>query len=394
MENFDFENRTRIVFGKDTHKAIGELIKPYADKVLFHYGGQSIKKSGLYDDVVESLKGAGVDFIELGGVKPNPRLSMVYEGIRLCREKRIDFILAAGGGSVIDSAKAIALGVPYDGDVWDYFLTKKPAGKVLDIATILTLPATGSESSDSVVIQKEEIQLKIGYNSNKVRPLFSVMNPELFYTLPKSQVANGVCDMMSHITERYFTNSIHTDVTDGLCESTLKAIMKNAAILMKDHKNYDAWAEVSFAGTLAHTGLLGLGRVGDWASHKLEHELSALYDVAHGAGLAVILPSWARYVYKTNVNMFVQFAVKVMGVEASFREPEAVALEGIDRMESFFRSLGLAVTLTELGIPEDAPYETMAKKETWYKEDGSETPIGGFRKLYWKDIVEIYRMAR
>lgn len=393
MENFDFENRTRIVFGRDRHKAVGELIKSYAGRVLLHYGGESIKKSGLYDDVVKSLKDAGLEIVELGGVKPNPRLSMVREGIKLCRGKEINFILAVGGGSVIDSAKAIAMGVPYDGDVWDYFLTKKPINTALNVATILTLPATGSESSDSVVIQNEETQLKIGYNSNLVRPLFSIMNPELFFTLPQHQIANGVCDMMSHITERYFTNTIHTDVTDGLCESTMKAIMKNGKILIKDHRNYDAWAEVSLAGTLAHTGLMGLGRVGDWASHKLEHELSALYDVAHGAGLAVLLPSWARYVYKTNVNMFVQFAVNVMGVEASFREPEAIALEGIDRMESFFKSLGLAVTLTELGIV-DADYELMAKKITWYKEDGSETPVGAFQKLYWKDIVEIYKMAQ
>ncbi|HWQ78535.1 MAG TPA: iron-containing alcohol dehydrogenase [Anaerovoracaceae bacterium] len=393
MENFSYENRTRIVFGKDTHKGVGALIKPYADKVLFHYGGQSIKKSGLYDDVVKSLKDAGVEYVELGGVKPNPRLSLVREGVKICKEQKIDFIFAVGGGSVIDSAKAIAMGVPYDGDVWDYFLTKKPIDKVIDIATILTLPATGSESSDSVVISDDEKQLKLAYGTDKVRPLFSVMNPELFYTLPEHQIANGICDMMSHIFERYFTNTVNTDLTDGLCESVLKTIMKNGAVLMKDKRNYDAWAEVSFAGTVAHNGLLGLGRVTDWASHRMEHELSALYDVAHGAGLSVMTPSWMRYVYKTNVNMFVQFAVNVMGVQASFRDPEAIVHEGINRLESFFKSLGLPVTLRELGIPEDAPFEEMGKKATWYGTE-REMPLGGLQKLHWQDIVEIYKMAR
>ena len=192
MENFDYENRTRIIFGKDTHKTVGALIKPYADKVLFHYGGGSIKKSGLYDEVVKSLKEAGVEVVELGGVQPNPRLSLVREGIKICRKHKIDFILAVGGGSVIDSAKAIAMGVPYDGDVWDFFLTKKPIDKVLDVATILTLPATGSEASDNTVISNEETQRKVGYASNKVRPLFSIMNPELYFTLPENQIANGI----------------------------------------------------------------------------------------------------------------------------------------------------------------------------------------------------------
>jgi len=392
MNDFDYENRTRIIFGKGRHKMVGELIRPYADKVLFHYGGESIKKSGLYDEVTASLAEAGVEAVELGGVKPNPRLSLVHEGIRICREQKIGFILAVGGGSVIDSAKAIALGVPYDGDVWDYFLTKKQPEKVLDVATILTLPATGSESSDSVVITNEDGLIKMGFSSDRNRPLFSIMNPELFFTLPKNQIANGVCDMMSHILERYFTKTVKADVTDGLCESTLKAIMKNARILIEDGRNYDAWAEVSFAGSLAHNGLMGLGRSQDWACHKMEHELSAIYDVAHGAGLAVMTPSWMRYVYKENINMFVQFAVNVMGVEASFRDPETVINEGIDRLERFFVSLGLPVTLTELGIDE-SNFELMAKKATWYR-DGKEVPVGGIKKLFWKDIVEIYKLAK
>lgn len=392
MNNFDYENRTRIIFGKDKQKLVGELIKPHADKVLFHYGGESIKKSGLYDEVLKSLKDVGVEAVELGGVMPNPRLPLVREGIRICREQEINFILAVGGGSVIDSAKAIALGVPYDGDVWDYFLTKHQPERVLEVGTILTLPATGTESSDSVVITNEESLAKLGFSSDKNRPLFSIMNPELFFTLPKNQIANGVCDMMSHIFERYFTTSVKADVTDGLCESTLKAIMKNAKLLMEDSRDYDAWAEVAFGGTIAHNGLLGLGRNQEWACHKIEHQLSAIYDVAHGAGLAVVTPAWMRYAYKDNINMFVQFAVNVMGVETSLRDPEGVILEGIDRLERFFRSLGLPLTLAELGIDE-SNFEMMAKKATSF-DDGTEQPVGASRKLFWKDIVEIYRLAR
>lgn len=392
MNNFDYQNRTRIIFGKDKEKEIGSLVKPYADKVLLHYGGGSIKKCGLYNEVIKSLKSADIEILELAGVKPNPRLDLVHQGIKLCRENNIKFILAVGGGSVIDSAKAIAMGVPYDGDVWEFFLSGKEPENVLDVATILTLPATGSESSDSSVITNEETQLKLGYGSDKIRPLFSIMNPELFFTLPQNQVANGVCDMMSHIMERYFTNTTHTDVTDGLCESTLKAIMRNALILNKDNKDYDAWAEVSFAGTIAHNGLFGLGRRQDWACHRMEHELSAIYDVAHGAGLSVMTPAWMRYVYKANVNMFVQFAVNVMGVESSFRDLDAIVLDGINKLEEFFISMGLPVRLKELGIDE-TNFEVMAKKATWF-EDGKEYPIGGLKKLAWQDIVEIYKLAK
>ncbi len=392
MNDFNYENRTRIIFGKDKEKMVGELIKPHADKILLHYGSGSIKKTGLYDKVMKSLAEAGVEAVELPGVLPNPRLSMVQEGIRICREQKIGFILAVGGGSVIDSAKAIALGVPYEGNVWDFFMTGKQPDKVLDLATILTLPATGSESSDSVVITNEDGLIKKGFSSDKNRPLFSIMNPELYFTLPKDQIANGVCDMMSHILERYFTTTVSSDVTDGLCESTLRAIMKNARVLMEDCCNYDAWAEVAFAGTIAHNGMLGLGRTQDWACHKMEHELSAIYDVAHGAGLAVVTPAWMKYVYKENINMFVQFAVNVMGVEASYRDPDALVLEGISRLEKFFSSIGLPVTMKELGI-DDTNFEKMAKKATWFKDD-KETPVGGIKKLFWKDIVEIYKLAR
>lgn len=392
MLNFDMNIPTRIIFGKNTEKEIGTVLKPYAAKVLLHYGGQSIKKSGLYDLVTASLKENGIQYIELGGVVPNPRLSLVKEGIELSKREGVDFILAVGGGSVIDSAKAIAMGVYYDGDVWDIYEQSKEISKALPVATILTIPAAGSESSSSTVITNEEKQMKLGYGSAHLRPVFSIMNPELFYTLPNNQIANGVADMMSHIFERYFTNTLHTDLTDGLCETTLKTIMKNALLVIKDSKNYDAWCQVGFGGTIAHNDLLGLGREQDWACHGMEHELSAIYDVAHGAGLAVLTPAWMQYVYKTNINMFLQFAVNVMGVEGSFRDPDTIILEAIARLRDFFIKMGLPSTLAELGIDE-SKFEIMAKKATG-EAYGKEYPLGGLKKLFWQDVLAIYKLAR
>ena len=322
MENFEFYSPTRIIFGRGTEEKVGELTKEYGTKVLLHYGGGSIKKYGLYDKVVKSLQDAGVDFIELGGVQPNPRLGLVKEGIKICRENDIDFILAVGGGSVIDSAKAISLGVPYEGDVWDFFMGKALPEKNLPVGVVLTIPAAGSESSNSVVITKEEGLLKRSCNNDINRPVFAIMNPELTFTLPPYQTASGVVDMMAHIMERYFTHQTDVDLTDGLCESMLKTIMKNALIVMEEPDNYDARAELMWAGTLAHNGLVGTGRIGDWASHAIEHELSAMYDVAHGAGLAVVFPAWMKYVYKHNVNRFAQFAVNVFNVDYDFANPE------------------------------------------------------------------------
>ncbi|MDR7811178.1 iron-containing alcohol dehydrogenase [Lacrimispora sp.] len=392
MLNFDFYSPARILFGKDTEKQIGALLKPHATKVLLHYGGGSIKKSGLYDTVITSLKENGLSYVELGGVVPNPRLSLVYEGIALCKEEKVDLILAVGGGSAIDSAKAIAMGVYYDGDVWEIYEQGKALEKALPVATILTIPAAGSEASGDTVITNEEKQLKYGYGSPHLRPLLSVMNPELFYTLPKNQIANGVADMMSHVFERYFTNTTHTDLTDGLCETVLKTIIKNAPLVLENPGNYDAWCEVGFGGTVAHNGLVGMGREQDWACHGMEHELSAIYDVAHGAGLAVLTPAWMQYVYKDNVNMFVQFAVNVMGVKGSYRDPDAMIQEAILRLREFFNKMGLPATLEELGI-DTSQLEIMAKKATG-AAFGNEGPIGGLKKLYWQDVLEIYKLAQ
>ena len=392
MLNFDFYAPTRIVFGKDTEKQIGELLKPHAKKVLIHYGGGSIKRSGLYDTVTASLKENGIDFVELGGVKPNPRLSLVHEGIDLCKKEGVDLILSVGGGSVIDSAKAIAMGVYYDGDIWDLYEEAQPITQALPIAVILTIPAAGSEGSEGTVISNEALDLKRPYGSNLLRPLLSVVNPELFFTLPKEQLGYGVADMMSHIFERYFTNTTNTDLTDGLCEATLKTLMKNALLAKENMNDYKAWSELGFAGTVAHNGLLGMGREQDWGCHDMEHELSAIYDVAHGAGLAVVTPGWMQYVYKDNINMFVQFAVNVMGVEGSYRDPDAIVQEGIRRLKEFFAKLGLPQTLRDLGIGEDR-LEEMAKKAT--KEAfGKESPLGGFKKLYWQDVLAIYKLVK
>ncbi|MDR1123346.1 MAG: iron-containing alcohol dehydrogenase [Elusimicrobiota bacterium] len=385
MNNFDFYSPTRIIFGRDTQLQTGENVKQYASKALLHYGGGSIKKSGLYAQITASLKAAEVDFTELGGVVPNPRLGLVRQGIDICRREGIKFILAVGGGSVIDSAKAIALGVPYNGDVWDFFISKAKPQTALPVATVLTIPAAGSESSLSVVISNEEMQLKLGHKTNLVRPVFSILNPEFCFTLPKEQAAYGVCDMMAHIFERYFSNVPHTELTDNLCEGALRAIIANAPRVLADMHSYDAWAEIMFGGNLAHNGLLGMGRQEDWASHAIEHALSAAYDIPHGQGLAIVFPAWMKYVYKTNTALFARFAANVWGEDLPL-SAEAAALKGIERTEQFFKSLGLPVRLRQINVEQSA-LENLARKATAFG------PIGAFKRLETKDVLEIYKLA-
>jgi alcohol dehydrogenase YqhD (iron-dependent ADH family) len=392
MLDFDLYIPARIVFGRGAQNRIGELIKPHTKKVLLHYGSGSIKRTGLYDQVVKSLKDSGIEFVELGGVVPNPRLSLAHEGIALCRKEKVDLILAVGGGSVIDSAKAIAMGYYYDGDVWDIYDKGLDIKKALPVAIVLTIPAAGSESSGDTVISNEATGRKYGYGHPLLRPLVSVMNPELFFTLPKNQIANGVADMMSHIFERYFTNTTHVDLTDALCEATLRTIIANAPRLLDDPEDYDAWAEIGFAGTVAHNGLLGMGRAQDWACHGMEHELSAAYDVAHGAGLAVLTPAWMKYVYKDNIDMFAQFAFNVMGVSKGIRDKEELVNEGIARLQAFYRRMGLPQTLAELGIDESRQEEMAQKCTNFYF--GEESRIGGLKKLAWKDVQSIYHIAK
>lgn len=388
MQNFIFQNATKIIFGKDTEDSVGAEVEKYSKKVLLHYGGGSIKKSGLYDRVVNSLKAAGVDFIELGGVKPNPRLSLIHEGIDLCRKHGIDFILAVGGGSVIDSSKGIAAGVPYKGDVWDFYMKKATAVEALPLGVILTIPAAGSESSPASVVTNDEGQLKRDIGYEFLRPQFAILDPEQCFTLPAYQVACGAADIMAHTMERYFTNTCHVDFTDRLCEATLSTMINNVPSALSNPKDYNAFAEIMWAGTVAHNDLLGRGRGEDWASHSIEHEISGIYDIAHGAGLAIVFPAWMKHVYKNNVDRFVQFAVRVWKVEQDFADPGKTALAGIARTELFFKNIGLPVRLSEAGINDDR-YEEMAEKCV----SGGDT-VGNFVKLTKKDIVNIYSLAK
>lgn len=387
MENFTFRNATRIIFGKDTENQVGIETARYGGKVLLHYGGGSIKKYGLYDKVLKSLKDAGLEIIELGGVQPNPRLGMVKRGIDICRKEKIDLILAVGGGSVIDSAKAIAVGVPYFGDVWDFYTGKAVPEEALPVGVVLTIPAAGSETSWSSVIINKEGLYKRGFVNELLRPKFAILNPEITYTLPPYQTACGVSDMMAHVMERYFTRVQNVDLTDRLCEATLKTVIGNAPQVLEKPDNYHARAEIMWASTVAHNDLLDTGRIGDWASHGIEHELSGIYDIAHGAGLSIIFPAWMKYVYKQDVERFAQFAVRVWNVEADFSDIEKVALAGIRRLEDFYKRIGLPITLKEANVPYDR-LEEMARKCT---ERG---PAGNFIKLNKDDVLEILMLAR
>lgn len=387
MLNYDYQNPTRLVFGRGTQKQVGALVRGYADRVLLVYGGGSIKKSGLYGEVTASLRAAGVSFTELPGVVPNPRVTLAREGARLCREQSIPFVLAVGGGSVIDTAKAVAAGALYDGDLWDFCMGKK-IERALPVGTVLTIPATGSESSPKAVLTNEELRIKKSMGSDLLRPAFSILNPELCETLPPEQIGYSAFDMMSHIMERYFTNTPHTEVIDGLSESLLRTIMKQALILRGDSKNYDAWCELVEAGNLAHNGLLGLGREQDWACHGMEHELSALYDIPHGAGLAAVTPAWMRYAAPKHLPLFGQFAVEVMGVRGSLRDPERLAEAGISALEDFSRRMGLPVRLHELGIG-GGDFALMAEKSV---QKGGGT-LGHLEELSARDVENIYGLA-
>lgn len=348
MLDFTFSNVTKIVFGRGAEERAGKEAALWGKKVLLHYGGGHIVRTGLKDRVVDSLKEAGLEIVELGGAQPNPRLSLVREGIELARKEQVDLILAVGGGSAIDSAKAIAIGVPYDGDVWDFYAGKAKAEESLPLGVVLTIPAAGSESSPSSVITNEDGWLKVGYGALVMRPKFALLNPELTFTLPAYQTACGVSDMMAHIMERYFTNEEDVGFSDHLCEAAMRSIIQEAPIAIAEPENYGARANIMWAGTIAHNDLLGMGRSEDWASHNIEHELSAIYDIAHGAGLSIVFPAWMKYVYKQNPERFVQFAVRVFGVEQDFHNPERTILEGIRRLEDFFHRIGLSTKLHDL----------------------------------------------
>lgn len=389
MNNFVFYSPTEFVFGKATEMQVGALARKHgARKVMIVYGGGSVVRSGLLDRVKQSLREAGIEYCLMGGVQPNPVDTKVYEGIEFCRREQADMLLPVGGGSVIDTAKAIAAGVLYEGDFWDFYIGKAKVTKALKVAVVLTIPAAGSEGSGNTVITKLDGLQKLSLRVPEVlRPVFSIMNPELTYTLPPFQTACGVADMMAHIMERYFTNTQEVEIGDRLCEGTLMAIINEAPKAMRNPEDYGARANLMWAGMIAHNGTCGVGCEEDWASHFLEHEISAIYGVTHGAGLSVIFPAWMTWMVEHNVGKIAQYAVRVWGVPES-EDKKAVALEGIGKLKAFFSSLGLPVTFKELGV-EDPDIDRLA--DSLHRNKGE--LVGNYVKLTKQDSKEIYRLA-
>jgi|HigsolmetaGSP11D_1036233.scaffolds.fasta_scaffold00569_15 hypothetical protein len=387
MENFTFQNPTKIVFGRGTVDQLGALVKPYGTRVLLVYGGGSIKRTGLYDRIMQQLGSIGATVHELPGVEPNPRVSTVRRGIEICRKEGIEFILAAGGGSVIDAAKAVAVGVPYEGDVWDFFERKARPASALPLGSILTLSATGSEANGNFVITNWELNLKRGCGSPHAFPRFSILDPELTYTVPREHVVNGIVDMMSHVFEQYFSQTRNTPLQERFCESVLQTVIENAEPALAKPDDYDARANLMWCGTMAlNGGQISLGMQDDWATHGIEHEVSALYDIPHGAGLAILFPNWMRYVYKERIDRFVQYAVRVWNIDPTGKSDEEVALAGIDATRAFFTRIGAPATLRDVGIG-DEQLDRMAEQAVTFG------PIGRFKPLHKEDVKEILRMS-
>lgn len=387
MNNFTYWAPTKYVFGRDAENRVGQLACEFGGKkVLLVYGGGSVVRSGLLERVKSALDLSGIEYMEMGGIRPNPTDDRVYEGIDIVRSNGIDMLIAVGGGSVIDTAKGIACGAPYEGDFWDFYCGKKIVDKALPVGVVLTIPAAGSEGSGNSVITKLDGLVKLSLRTEHwLRPRFSVMNPELTFTLPPYQTACGIVDMMAHIFERYFTNTPDCEVTDRVAEGVLKSIIAEGRKVIDNPVDYEARANVMWAATLAHNGVCGTGRVEDWSSHFIEHELSAVYDVAHGAGLAVVVPAWMRYVAERNVGKVAQFARRVMDVTAA--DDRTAALEGIERLRSFYHSIGMPLSFTELGIEQpDIPRLV----EKLHEHKGN--PIGNYVKLGPEDTDAIYRL--
>lgn len=396
MLNFNYNNPTNYVFGPGEHKNIGRLLRPYVQgRILLHYGGGSVIRSGLLDTVRQSLDEAGIPYTELGGVKPNPSVTLVREGIELSRREEVTLILAVGGGSVIDSAKGIAVGVPNQTDIWELYSHKGsiPEHAPLPVATVLTLPAAGSENSPNTVLSNETSGRKLGFKHLGLRPVLSIVDPTLFLTLPREQMAYGACDMMCHIFERYFTNTSGTDLTDALSEATMRTILTESRRLNRNMQDVEAWGQLALSGTVAHNDLLGLGREQSWACHALEHELSAVYDVPHGGGLAVIVPAYMEAVWPYNPGIFVQWATNVMGV-TPHRDTKAVILEGINKLRAWYRELGLPANMQELGIPADADFSAMAHAACKVYGGGASIPtLPGIHPLTAEEATAVYLAA-
>ncbi len=392
MKDFNFYAPTRVVFGRESEAKLPELIKQYGGtKVLIHYGGGSARRSGLLDKVEQMLREAGIDFVELGGVVPNPLLSKVKEGIALCRREGVDFILAVGGGSVIDSSKAIGYGVPYEGDVWDFWDNKAVPQTAMPIGVVLTIPAAGSEMSSSTVVTQDEGMLKRGFNSDLCRCKFAVMNPERTYTLPPFQTAAGATDIMMHTMERYFSKYEDATLTDAIAEALLRTVKDAVFEVLKNPEDYRNRANIMWASSLSHNDLTECGTEKDFAVHKLEHELSGLFGVTHGAGLAALWGSWARYVMDKHISRFVQFAVNVMGVTNDFTDPRATALRGIEAIERFFQQIGMPTSIPALIGRQvtDEEIETLVAKCS----RGGKITLGAMEILKPEDMAAIYRLA-
>ena len=394
MKDFNYYAPTEVVFGEKSEEQVAALVKKYGGtKVLVHYGGKSAERSGLLDKICGLLAEGGINYVKLGGVVPNPRLSLAHQGIELCRCEGVDFILAVGGGSVIDSAKCIAYGVCMEDEVWNLYLGKaKAPAQMLPVASVLTIPAAGSEMSESSVITNEDGDVKLGYSNNLSRPKFAIMNPKRTFTLPPYQTAAGVTDMMMHTMERYFTKDDDMDLTTDLAEAMLRSMKTAVFAVLKNPDDYRYRAQIMWGGSLMHNGLTGCGVADDLATHQLEHELSGMFDVTHGAGLAAVWPSWARYVMHENLSRFVRFAVNVMDVPNDFTDPEATALKGIEAMERFYHAIGMPVNIKEL-IGRDITDEEIREMTRKCCQDGGRA-IGALKVLHAEDMEKIYKMAR
>ena len=390
MVNFEFQNPAKIIFGKGTIAKVGEEIKKYnASNVLIVAGGGSIKRNGVYDSVINSLKEVNVTIHELWGVQPNPLLSKVLEGAEICRKNGIDFVLAVGGGSVIDTAKGIGVAATNEGDVWDYYMGYKNEIKnCLPIGVVLTIPAAGSETSWASVITNENGNYKRGIHDNIIIPKFAVIDPVTSYSLSKYQMVCGASDILAHLMERYFTTVEHTELTDRMIEGACITIINNTLKAIENPNDYDTRAEIMLTATFAHNNMLNCGRIGDWGSHNVEHELSGSYDIAHGAGLAIVFPAWMKYVWKTNPSKFVQFGQRVWGLNTYPYEEELTVMQTIHKLEDWYTQLGLPTKLSQIGI-DDSQFELMAERALTGREEG----IGNFVKLKKDDIINIFKLA-
>lgn len=386
MDNFTYYNPTKLIFGKGQVEQLATEVPSYGNRVLLVYGGGSIKRNGLYDQVVNILKDKQIEIFELSGVEPNPRLSTVQRGVDICKNENIDFLLAVGGGSVIDCTKAIAVGAKYEGNPWDIVTKKHIPTEALPFGTVLTIAATGSEMNSGSVITNWETQEKYGWGSPLVFPKFSILDPVNTYTVPKNQTIYGIVDMMSHVFEQYFHHTKNTPLQDKFCESTLRTVIEAAPKLVEDLENYELRETILYAGTIALNGQLQMGYRGDWATHNIEHAVSAVHDIPHGGGLAILFPNWMKHTMSENVDRFVQMAVNVFDVDPSGKDKEAIATEGIEKLREFWSSIGAPSRLKDYDIGEES-IDVMTDKAMANGE------FGNFKKLTRDDVVAIYRAS-